>query len=72
MLVATMVVGCLVVLAGGAEVLGKAVLGSSVVVLGGAVAKPDGAVPGCAAGTRTGAGAAGSPAEVLGAAGVKS
>ena len=67
MLVATRVVGCMVVVAGGAEVLGKAVLGSSAVMLGGAVAEPDGAVFGCAAGTRTGAGAVGSSVEVVGA-----
>ena len=60
----------MLVAAGGAEVLGKAVLGSSAVGLGGAVAKPDGATPGCAAGTMTGAGAAGSSVVVLGAAGV--
>ncbi len=66
MLVATRVVGCMVVVAGGAEVLGKAVLGSSAVVLGEAAAKPDGAVSGCAAGTRTGAVAAGSSVAVLG------
>ena len=65
-LVATVVVGCPVVVAGGAEVLGKAVLGSSAVVLGGAFADADGAVPGCAAGARTGAGATGSSVEVLG------
>ena len=104
-LVATMVVGCLVVVSGGAEVdpcvlagagmgskvafrgvavedacavlgaavagssvvvLGKTRLGSSAVVLGGAVAELDGALTGCAAGARTGAGAAGSSVEVLG------
>ena len=70
MLVATVVLGCLVVVAGGAEVLGKTVLGPSAVVLGKAVASLDGAVPGCAAGARTGAGAAGSSVEVLGAPGV--
>ena len=45
-------------------VLGKAVLGSSAVVLGGAAGKLDGAITGCAAG------AAGSSVEVLGAPGV--
>ena len=93
-LVATGVVGCLVVVAGGAEVgpcvlagavvgstvgirggpvevacvvLGPAVPGSSAVMLGGAAAKPGEAIPGCTAGAGTGADAAGSSVEVVGA-----
>ena len=47
-------------------VLGKTMLGSSTVVLGGAVAEPDGALTGCSASARRGAGAAGSSVELHG------